>query len=149
MSAHPQPYDDRPDLIETMESVGLIRDNAHKEEMLKLASLFQSIQKPVQKNRGTPNGAKREVAALKATNEALAAHTEMLACALGACPECFGMDPDCTRCAGEGRPGFFLPDELCFQRYVLPVIKRILREKKSPAQIHSGQSNSLTPLAPE
>jgi len=44
--------------------------------------------------------------------EAQKDHMSMIACSLGACPECWGHDPDCTECVGEGRPGAFLPDEL-------------------------------------
>ncbi|MEL6475560.1 MAG: hypothetical protein AAFQ21_15990 [Pseudomonadota bacterium] len=62
---------------------------------------------------------------LKRSNDALLQHTEMLACGLGACPACWGADPDCQECGGVGHPGAFLPDERCFRRFVVPVLKRL------------------------
>ena len=140
MSAHASHSSDRPDLIETLERFGLIKDAAQKEQLLKLAAIMPQPQtRKAKPTRRVNAKLAEELKQLRAVNTAMADHTEMLACALGACPECFGMDVDCTNCAGEGRPGFFLPDELCFQRFVLPVIDRILRDKKSPAQIPQGQ----------
>lgn len=70
---------------------------------------------------------------LKRSNEALMEHTQLLACALGACPNCWGVDPDCADCGGLGKPGAFLPDEQCFRRFVLPVIQRVTAETTAPA----------------
>jgi len=41
-----------------------------------------------------------------------------LAAALGACPHCWGEDPECTTCAGEGRPGSAPPHRGHFRHYV-------------------------------
>lgn len=66
----------------------------------------------------------------------MAEHAEMLACALGACPECWGGDPDCRQCTGAGTPGFFLPDEDCFEHFVQPVLDR--RERIAPRRLRPG-----------
>ncbi|OUD08325.1 hypothetical protein BVC71_14230 [Marivivens niveibacter] len=72
-------------------------------------------------------------------------HSEMLACALGACPACWGSDPDCRQCAGEGSPGFFLPDEACFDRFVLPVIRKLTQTERRPASRFS-QNRPASPF---
>ncbi len=41
-----------------------------------------------------------------------------LAAALGACPQCWGEDPECTVCAGEGQPGSAPPHRQHFRHYV-------------------------------
>ncbi|MEC9199211.1 MAG: hypothetical protein VX974_16535 [Pseudomonadota bacterium] len=66
----------------------------------------------------------------------MAQHAEMLACALGACPDCWGGNPDCRQCTGAGRPGFFLPDEECFQHFVQPVLDR--RARTGPRRMRAG-----------
>ena len=63
---------------------------------------------------------------LERENELLIDHAEMLACALGACPNCWGTLEDCEECGGVGRPGAFNPDRTCFDHFVLPVIIRVL-----------------------
>lgn len=58
-------------------------------------------------------------------NVLLTDHAEMLACALGACPNCWGTIPDCEDCGGIGHPGAFNPDPDMFARFVRPVIDRM------------------------
>jgi len=47
-----------------------------------------------------------------------------LAEALGAC-DCWGQDPRCQVCEGEGGPGWILPDRQQFATYVQPAIRAI------------------------
>ncbi len=63
---------------------------------------------------------------LEQENQLLVDHVEMLACALGACPNCWGRIEDCEDCGGIGRAGAFAPDRGCFDRFVLPVIVRVM-----------------------
>lgn len=63
---------------------------------------------------------------LEQENRLLVDHAEMLACALGACPNCWGSIEDCEDCGGIGRPGAFAPDRGCFDHFVLPVIVRVM-----------------------
>lgn len=63
---------------------------------------------------------------LEQENQLLVDHVEMLACALGACPNCWGRIEDCEDCGGVGRPGAFAPDRACFDQFVLPVIVRVM-----------------------
>jgi hypothetical protein len=63
---------------------------------------------------------------LEQENQLLVDHVEMLACALGACPNCWGRIEDCEDCGGIGRPGAFAPDRGCFDHFVLPVIVRVM-----------------------
>lgn len=71
-------------------------------------------------------GRSRTIRQLKRENALLIDHAEMLACALGACPNCWGTIPDCEDCGGIGTPGAFNPDRSCFDHFVLPVITRVL-----------------------
>ena len=43
--------------------------------------------------------------------------------AVGAC-ECWGDDPDCEKCRGQGKPGSFAIQEQAFQYYIDPVLKK-------------------------
>ncbi|TBN40395.1 hypothetical protein EYE42_08340 [Paracoccus subflavus] len=63
---------------------------------------------------------------LEQENQLLVDQLEMLACALGACSNCWGGIEDCEDCGGVGRPGAFAPDRRCFDRFVLPVIVRVM-----------------------
>ena len=62
--------------------------------------------------------------------DAVTAKLEMLACAVGACPNCWGADGPCTGCGGHGRgrPGKFLPDPDCFDTFVAPVLRAMVDE---------------------
>lgn len=72
------------------------------------------------------SGRSRTIRQLQRENALLIDHAEMLACALGACPNCWGTIPDCEDCGGIGTPGAFNPDRSCFDHFVLPVITRVL-----------------------
>lgn len=77
---------------------------------------------------------------LERENQLLIDHAEMLACALGACPNCWGTIADCEDCGGVGAPGAFAPDRSCFDHFVLPVIARVMGEDVLPVntQIRSA-----------
>ena len=65
----------------------------------------------------------REVAHLRRVNDVLAA-------ALGACPLCWGEEPDCDVCGGEGEPGWEAPDRHLFDRLVGPALTRVRPEPR-------------------
>lgn len=48
---------------------------------------------------------------------------QQLANALGACSDCLGKNPNCEHCEGEGKPGYFVPDFIMYNRYITPAIK--------------------------
>jgi hypothetical protein len=48
----------------------------------------------------------------------------LLAAALGAC-DCWGTDPACDICAGEGSPGWTEPDHRLYVEYVEPATRRM------------------------
>lgn len=63
---------------------------------------------------------------LEALDRALAdcqARLDGLALALGACPNCWGEDPECRLCRGRGGPGFLRPEAAAFRRLVLPALE--------------------------
>ena len=59
----------------------------------------------------------QEVADLREVNDTVAA-------ALGACRACWGGDPGCPACAGQGRAGFAAPDPALFRELVIPAVRR-------------------------
>lgn len=74
---------------------------------------------------------------LERENRLLIDHAEMLACALGACPNCWGGIPDCEECGGLGIPGAYQPDRSCFDHFVLPVIIRVMGRDLAPQDTDS------------
>lgn len=62
--------------------------------------------------------------------QALVAHLNQLAEALGACTECWGEDTYCDYCGGRGRPGYFRPDQHYFEQYIKPVISKLKTTKQ-------------------
>lgn len=48
-----------------------------------------------------------------------------LAQALGSCSSCWGEDPGCAICSGEGYPGWQKVNKRLFNLYVLPAIEKI------------------------
>ena len=48
----------------------------------------------------------------------------LLAAALGAC-ECWGSDPGCRSCGGEGMSGWHVPDEQLYEEFVTPASSRL------------------------
>lgn len=62
---------------------------------------------------------------LKALNRTLLAHSDFLASAVGACPDCWGEDAECPQCGGCGGPGTFIPQRVSFDEIVRPVLDQI------------------------
>ena len=60
---------------------------------------------------------------LEATVRVLRRRNLRLASALGACPECWGGDQACQRCAGAGGPGAYPPNPSWFDRLVAPCLR--------------------------
>ena len=84
-------------------------------------------------------------------NQLLLDHAEMLACALGACPNCWGTIHDCDECGGVGKPGAFNPDRKCFDHFVLPVICRVMGsdtdDRRDPESRPKGSPDGIRPLS--
>jgi hypothetical protein len=72
--------------------------------------------------------------------EAIQDRNLLIASALGAC-ECWGEDPGCPNCAGQGKSGWNQPDPSLYGEFVEPASKRISAEGKQK-YIHL-QSESL------
>jgi hypothetical protein len=56
-----------------------------------------------------------------------------LAGALGACERCWGADPACRTCRGDGGPGAFAPDEELFREIVAPAARRLRQRRPDVA----------------
>lgn len=81
-----------------------------------------------------------EVTRLRRENDLLSHHAEILASAVGACGNCWGTIPDCEECGGVGKPGALQPDREAFDRYVLPVLTRVMGERVLH-QSHGSDAN--------
>ena len=86
---------------------------------------------------------------LERENQLLIEHAEMLAGALGACPNCWGRLHDCEECGGLGRPGAFNPDRACFDHLVLPVICRVMGYDPTEASDHGADPQSRPEGSPD
>jgi hypothetical protein len=101
-------------------------------EQLHAASDDPSIEAEVDANRGasdTTKALRAEVKRLRRENRLLVYQADTLADALGAC-HCFGTDPQCPDCQGDGGPGSFIPGRRNFRNFVIPVLEA-LRELRN------------------
>lgn len=76
-------------------------------------------------SQGGPDGARRpalDPARLERSCRMLSRRLDRLAGALGAC-RCWGRNPACRWCAGQGRPGALEIDAEAFQDLVLPLFR--------------------------
>jgi hypothetical protein len=63
-----------------------------------------------------------------------------LAGALGACRLCLGESLDCPLCAGDGSPGWSVPDPELFEAIVVPALRRLQSEALVRAQRTARQA---------
>jgi hypothetical protein len=76
---------------------------------------------------------------------------DVLALALGACYLCWGHDPECEMCNGQGRTGSAIPNKKLFTEFVVPAARRLQRGKdatqrfSNTADQHLSPSQSLNP----
>jgi len=69
-----------------------------------------------------PGFARPDTARLQRTCRFLSRHNEWAARALGAC-RCWGLNPECRRCGGQGGAGTFDVDPQAFAELVLPLFQ--------------------------
>lgn len=63
-------------------------------------------------------------------HDALADRNVLLAAAVGAC-DCWGQEPDCPFCSGEGSAGWTVPDSRLYAEYVEPAVMRSTEGKSA------------------
>ena len=78
---------------------------------------------------------------LERENRLLIDHAEMLACALGACPDCWGTIPDCEECGGDGRPGWYESQPDCFEHFVRPMLDRMVARAQVKALLERSRAH--------
>jgi len=65
------------------------------------------------------------IAALEARLGEMEENETEMACALGACPICWGEDSSCADCRGRGAPGAQLPNAILFEELIMPAVRRM------------------------
>ena len=88
------------------------------------------------------------VRSMYAELEELRARNDQLALALGACYLCWGEDPDCEVCGGEGTPGSSPPDKALFAQLVVPAASRLrARPGVGPSAARHRRANGIDSAA--
>lgn len=136
-------------LIAALQHLRALPVGAENEPELRIAPLLASAIYG-RSDAGSPHPAADrpapiEVERLRRENALLTHHAEILAGAVGACSNCWGTIPDCEECGGIGKPGALQPDREAFDRYVLPVLTRVMGER-IPRQ-GSGPDARVYPLS--
>jgi hypothetical protein len=93
----------------------------------------ETTDEPLQRASGSPDALRERLAKVRAENKRLVEINDTLAGALGACPLCWGDDPDCGECGGNGVPGSAPPRQALFAKYVLPALRRRKEERQGAA----------------
>ena len=83
---------------------------------------------------------------LKARNHQLMGYMEylierndLLASAVGACPDCWGDDESCNACGGQGRPGAMNVHRDAFNYYIKPSLRpKIKKTRTEPSTSETG-----------
>lgn len=70
--------------------------------------------------------------------EMLRERNDALADAVGACYLCWGSDPECEVCQGDGRPGAAPPDPTLFDRLVTPALHHRYGPPRRPVSVRSN-----------
>ena len=86
-----------------------------------------------------------EIKDLRLEVEELRERTEAFAAAVGACCLCWGEDPTCPVCRGNGCPGFAIPDTQLFAQWVMPALYHLKAQKEVKGRI-SVISNRIDSL---
>jgi hypothetical protein len=68
---------------------------------------------------------------------------DTVAAALGACGICWGQDPSCRACRGQGAPGRAIPDKQLFCEFVLPAV-RLVHASRQRSNQASKQTEGST-----
>ncbi|MCI0394336.1 MAG: hypothetical protein L0332_07030 [Chloroflexi bacterium] len=79
---------------------------------------------------------RQQMKALMLELQELRERNDSLAAALGACYLCWGEDPECSYCAGRGRPGYAAPDKALFMAWVAPAGRAL---KNQNLNVESGR----------
>jgi hypothetical protein len=85
----------------------------------------------------------RQIAELSEELETLQRRNDDLAAALGACYLCWGEDPQCQVCAGQGRPGSVTPERELYNRWITPAVRaaQALRRQRPGRHTQGTQTN--------
>jgi chorismate mutase len=118
----------RPDLGE---AIGLIRqvqnekrEKAEQEEALELDRV-EKLTALLDKQKNINKELLHQFRKLEKNYRQLLGHMDEFAEAVGACPHCWGEEPECNYCHGRGTSGYFQPNPEYFNVYIQPLMKKI------------------------
>ncbi|WP_227370555.1 hypothetical protein [Halomonas sp. M20] len=114
-------------------------------EQIRAASNEPSVEETeVERSASDTTAALRaEVKRLRRENQLLVYQADTLADALGAC-HCFGTDPQCPDCQGDGGPGSFIPGRRNFRNFVIPVLEALRDLRNARAARKAATSEETT-----
>ncbi|MBC7947033.1 MAG: hypothetical protein H7Y42_04075 [Chitinophagaceae bacterium] len=88
----------------------------------KLLELVDSLKDRLKYENSDKNQIRDKLTDLENLNKSLAQ-------ALGSCEACWGDNPDCDHCSGQGLPGWKNVNRRMFYLYVLPALEKLLTRK--------------------
>lgn len=89
----------------------------------KLLEQVASLREQLKQNKSDRNQILGKLAYLMKLNNALAE-------ALGSCNNCWGDDPECVHCSGNGSPGWRNINKRMFNLYILPTLEKLYGLKR-------------------
>ncbi len=123
----------RPDLAD---SFALMRqfqkdktENNNKVDSYDEADRLRELETLFEKQKNINKNLLQNYDQLKQNYQSLLRQLDDVAEAIGACPHCWGEEPDCNYCRGRGKPGYFQPDQAQFDIYIKPVILKLTNNK--------------------
>ncbi len=106
-----------------------VKDNAEEEEpemeLIERVSEAESTESRSEERARAIRNLRQKADQMYAELQELRQRNDTLAAALGACYLCWGEDPHCQVCDGEGRPGSSMPEQKLFAKFISPAERRM------------------------
>lgn len=116
-------------LVQQMQARVAARESAAQSESVPDEPMVMKEPEIVEPATCTERGKKlkRLASTMLAELRSLRSRNDVLADALGACHLCWGEDPNCLYCAGQGRVGAYLIDPDVFEEVIGPATQQVMQ----------------------